>query len=68
MNSMLLREAFCEAHPVLIHATNQIVRNANVERPADLAGEDVDPIRSLDAHQEAVMFAGSYAVADHGRK
>jgi len=35
---------------MFVDTANEIVRNADIERAADFAGEDVNPIAAVDAH------------------
>jgi hypothetical protein len=49
---------------MLIDPPYQIVRHANIERAADFAGEDVDPLTAFVAHAGHSGVTGSSAFAD----
>src|SRR5579871_5038378 len=49
---ILLGEAGHGVRAVFVHAADEIVRHADVQRPAEFAGEDVYPEDSLPAHHQ----------------
>jgi hypothetical protein len=56
-HAVSLCEAFDELFAMLIDASNQIARYADVERAPDLAGEDIDVIDAL-PHKPILAFTG----------
>jgi hypothetical protein len=49
---------------MLIDSPDKTVGDANVQRPADLAGEDIDPVTAISAQTDGPAGTGSYAFAD----
>jgi hypothetical protein len=64
MNSILLREAFDETHPMFIDSSHEVVGHTDVKRAANLAGQDIDPIALVGTHQYFTKFAASSIFAD----
>ena len=49
---------------MLIDAPDKFVGDANVQRPAGLAGEDIDPVTGISAQIDCPVGTGSSAFAD----
>jgi hypothetical protein len=50
VNAVLARESRNKIGTMLIDPADKVVCNANIEGPTDPAGEDVDPVGSLQRH------------------
>jgi hypothetical protein len=64
LDAILLCKAGRELQPMFIDSPNQIIRHADVKRPANPAREDADPIAAFSAHCARSAITGSSACAD----
>jgi hypothetical protein len=62
--SVLFRKSLDESHPMLIYPSDEIVCDSNIQRAANSARQDIDPITMLRAHRLIIAFTGSSAYAD----
>jgi hypothetical protein len=64
MDCVLIGEPVSQMLTMLIDSPDKIVGDANVQGPADLAGEDIDPVTAISAQTEGPVDTGSSAFAD----
>jgi hypothetical protein len=61
-------EAFGDAFSMLVDPPYKIIRHADIQRAADLAGLDVNPVAAVFGHIANLAFTGSSAFADDDAK